>query len=195
MKLLNKGFSFIHSASVAKDGDCLLLPAFGDTGKTTTTLRFLEQGYNLLGDDKVITDGRKILSYPFPVAQTVIRPFETVPLLRKLKWFKTINPPLQAKATPKKIFFLLRGKKDEVKEVDKEEAAKKISTVTESSCPLFPFPVGVMLSYYFVKNIDTKTYIEKRERIISQLVSDCETWIVVAKESSKFYKLIRENID
>jgi len=195
MKLLDKGFSFIHAACVAKDGICLLFPAFSDTGKTTTALRFLESGYNLLGDDIVITDGRNVLSYPLSVAQKVIKPFETVPLLRKLKWFKTINPPIEEKATPQKIFLLRRGKKDEIREVNKEDLVKKLNIIMESSCPLFPFPQGVMLSYYYVKNIDIRTYIEKREKIISRLVNNCETLIVVAKESSNFYKLIKEIID
>jgi len=51
MKLLDKGFSFIHAACVAKDGICFLFPAFSDTGKTTTALQFLGSGYNLLGDE------------------------------------------------------------------------------------------------------------------------------------------------
>jgi len=195
MKLLDKGFSFIHAACVAKDGICFLFPAFSDTGKTTTALQFLGSGYNLLGDDMVITDGRNVLSYPFSVAQKVIKPFETVPLLRKLKWFKTINPPIEEKATPQKIFLLKKGKKDEIEEATKEDLVKKLNIIMESSCPLFPFPRGVMLSYYFVKNIDIGTYIEKREKIISRLVNNCETWIVVAKESSNFYKLIKEIID
>jgi len=195
MKLLDKGFSFIHAACVAKDGICLLFPAFSDTGKTTTALRFLESGYSLLGDDMVITDGRNVLSYPLSVAQKVIMPFETVPLLRKLKWFKMINPPIEEKATPQKIFLLRIGEKDEIREANKEDLVKKLNIIMESSCPLFPFPQGVMLSYYFVKNIDIRTYIEKREKIISRLVNNCEAWIVVAKESSNFYKLIKEVID
>jgi hypothetical protein len=36
-----------------------------------------------------------------------------------------------------------------------------------------------------------KNYIDKREKIISQLVDNCETLIVVAKKSSMFYTSIK----
>jgi len=66
-----------------------------------------------------------------------------------------------------------------------------MNTMIECECPLFPFPSGVMLGYYFIRNIGLKNYIDKREKIISQLVDNCETSIVVAKKSSMFYTLIK----
>ena len=193
MKLLDKGFSLIHSACVAKNGKGLMFSASSDTGKTTTALHFvIDSGYNLLGDDIVITDGKNILSFPLPVRKTTSKPFETIPLLRKLKKEKTISLPLEEEVTPEKIFFLVNGKKNEVNKVDKREIFRKMNLMTESACPLFPFPMGVMLGYYFVRNIDLKKYLERREKIMSRLINGCETWMAVAKESSMFYKLVKE---
>jgi len=193
MKLLDKGFSLIHSACVAKNGKGLMFSASSDTGKTTTALHFvIDSGYNLLGDDMVITDGKKILSFPLPVRKTTSKPFETIPLLRRLKKEKIINVPLEKEVTPEKIFFLVNGKKNEVNKVNKKDILRKMNLMTESACPLFPFPMGVMLGYYFVRNIDLRKYLEKKETIMSRLINGCETWMVVSRGSSMFYKLIKE---
>ncbi|MFW6117308.1 MAG: hypothetical protein ACOC6G_01825, partial [Thermoproteota archaeon] len=66
MQLLDKDFAFIHGASVTKKDKTLLFPAFSDTGKTTTALLFLKDGWRILGDDMVLTDGKKIWAYPIP---------------------------------------------------------------------------------------------------------------------------------
>lgn len=193
MKLLDKGFSLIHSACVAKNGKGLMFSASSDTGKTTTALHFVtDSGYNLLGDDIVITDGKNILSFPLPVRKTTSKPFETIPLLRRLKKEEIINLPLEEEVTREKIFFLVNGKKNEVNKVNKRDIFRKMNLMTESACPLFPSPMGVMLGFYFVRNIDLKKYLEKREEIMSRLINGCETWMAVARESSMFYKLIKE---
>lgn len=193
MKLLDKGFSLIHSACVAKNGKGLMFSASSDTGKTTTALHFvIDSGYNLLGDDMVITNGKNIFSFPLPLRKTTLKPFETIPLLRRLKREKIINVAWEEEATPEKIFFLVSGRKNELAKVNKNDILRKINIMTESACPLFPFPTGVMLGYYFVRNTDLKKYLETREKIVSRLVNGCETWIAVAKESQMFYKLIKE---
>lgn len=191
MKLLDKDFTFIHAAGVVKNGESLLFPAFSDTGKTTTTLLFLKDGYNVLGDDKIITNGQTIFSYPQRIGKKTFRPFDTIPFLKKVKFRKFINPPIVLKASPNKLFFLTIGNKNEVKEVDKEDITEKVSTMTEATCPLFPYPMGVMLGYYFIRNIPLNTYVEKRKRIMFQLLNKCETFMVTAKKSSEFYSLIK----
>lgn len=191
MRLLDKDFTFIHAAGITKNGESLLFPAFSDTGKTTTTLLFLKDGYNVLGDDKIITNGQNVFAYPMPIRKDLFRPFETIPFLRKITVKKFINPPIALKAVPNKIFFLTIGNKNEIKEVDNEHIAEKVNTMTEATCPLFPYPMGVMLGYYFIRDIPLNTYFEKRKRIILQLVNKCETFVVSAKRSSYFYRLIK----
>jgi len=192
MKLLDKNFAFMHAACVTKNGESLLFPAFSDTGKTTTALLFLRDGYKLLGDDKIITDGQKVFSYPAPIRKILWRPFETIPFLRRFAMKKMINPPITLEAIPKRLFFLIIGKKNEVEEVDREDISEKVSIMTEATCPLFPHPMGVMLGYYFIRDIRFKTHIEKRKTIISQLVNNCKTFTVTANRSSKFYELIKQ---
>ena len=67
--LAERGYALTHAACVASGGEALLLTARTDTGKTTTTLRILDNhGYAFLSDDLVILrpDGR-VLTYPKPL--------------------------------------------------------------------------------------------------------------------------------
>jgi len=67
-KGLHQGFILAHSASVDLDGRGTLISAVGGGGKTTLSLRLVNQGYGFLGDDLafVTPDGR-ILAYPRPL--------------------------------------------------------------------------------------------------------------------------------
>jgi len=193
MKLLDKGFSFIHSACIAKNGKGILFPAHSDTGKTTTTLHFIKSGYHTLGDDIVITDGEKILSYPSTIMK-IWMPFKKIPILRRLEKKETVIGPLEKEVIPEKMFFLLNGEKDELRKANKKELCRKISLIMEQVAPLLPFPSDVMLGYYFVRNIRMEEYFKKREEILSKLVNKCETWLVLTKKSTMFYDLVKEII-
>jgi dolichol-phosphate mannosyltransferase len=65
----DRGYALTHAACVAADGEALLLTAKTDTGKTTTTLRILDNhGHAFLSDDLVLLrpDGC-VLTYPKPL--------------------------------------------------------------------------------------------------------------------------------
>ena len=63
--LIQKGFTFVHAGAVERDGRSFLFVAPPDTGKTFTTLYFTNSAnYNYISDDKVITNGKTIYSYP-----------------------------------------------------------------------------------------------------------------------------------
>lgn len=67
--LVPQGVSMVHAAAVERDGDVLLLPAFGGAGKTFSAgLLVKNHGYRFLGDDIVLLrrDGT-VLSFPRPL--------------------------------------------------------------------------------------------------------------------------------
>lgn len=194
MKLLDKGFLFFHAGCVAKD-EGILLPAFSDTGKTNTVLRFVEAGYKVLGDDMIITDGAKVLSFPTTMTKATTRPFEKIPFLRRRKVSTLVTPPIKTETIPTKLFFLVAGKKNTTENTDKKDLVKKLILMTESTRPLFPFPSGVMLGYYFARGLDLTKYITKREEIITRLVDNCQPWVVTAKQAPTFFELIRSKLN
>ncbi|MCY4333423.1 MAG: hypothetical protein OXC60_01950 [Litoreibacter sp.] len=66
LSFLQQDIFFMHSAGVAKDGKAYLFPAYGGTGKTTTSMGLLTKGYGFLGDDLIIVDPKDGMAFPYP---------------------------------------------------------------------------------------------------------------------------------
>lgn len=64
-KFLEGGVLFMHAGGVTKDGEGILLPAYGGTGKTTLSMALLSQGHKLLGDDLLLVDLDKHIVHPY----------------------------------------------------------------------------------------------------------------------------------
>ncbi|GIG39630.1 hypothetical protein [Cellulomonas phragmiteti] len=65
-KLLQQRVLLMHAAGVTKDGEAVLLPAYGGTGKTTLSIALLAQGYRFLGDDLLLVDTSDLTVHPYP---------------------------------------------------------------------------------------------------------------------------------
>ena len=67
--LAPQGVSMVHAAGVERNGDVLLLPAFGGAGKTLAAgVLVQEHGYRFLGDDIVLlTREGQVLPFPRPL--------------------------------------------------------------------------------------------------------------------------------
>lgn len=62
---LDKGLLFVHSSSVAQDGNGFLFPAWRHTGKTQTLLSLtMDHSFSFMGDDYTVLDGKKMYVYP-----------------------------------------------------------------------------------------------------------------------------------
>lgn len=64
LALIRKGYSLIHAAGIEFKERCFLLPAFGGIGKTTLVSGIVFAGGKLYGDDLIIINSEKALSYP-----------------------------------------------------------------------------------------------------------------------------------
>lgn len=65
LKLNQKGYPFIHSAGVNRDGRAYLLCSRGGAFKTTLCMDFVRKaGFGVLGDDHVILHDDRVLSFP-----------------------------------------------------------------------------------------------------------------------------------
>ena len=66
LSFLRQGILFMHAAGVSKDGNAYLFPAYGGTGKTTTSMSLLGKGYAFLGDDLILVDPETMRAFPYP---------------------------------------------------------------------------------------------------------------------------------
>lgn len=62
--LLRKGYTFLHSAGVQWQGQNLLFPAHGGTGKTALVTGLMKKGAKLFGDDLIIIGNGQVFGYP-----------------------------------------------------------------------------------------------------------------------------------
>jgi hypothetical protein len=65
LKLLERNVLLMHAAGVADDEAGYLFPAYGGTGKTTTSMALLGEGFRLLGDDLLIVDLEARTVHPY----------------------------------------------------------------------------------------------------------------------------------
>ena len=68
MKAIKKGYGFVHAASVAKENKAVVMPAWSDTGKTSTSwILAAKHGFEFMSDDVVLAgeDGT-VLCFPQP---------------------------------------------------------------------------------------------------------------------------------
>lgn len=68
VRALLHGFLFVHSSAVVMDGEALVFPAWGNTGKTNLVLSMTLSGATILSDDWcVLCPGRKVAGVPRPL--------------------------------------------------------------------------------------------------------------------------------
>ncbi|MHC4213287.1 MAG: hypothetical protein ACYSWP_07950 [Planctomycetota bacterium] len=64
VKMNQKGYPFIHGSGISRNDAACIFPARSGSGKTVTTMHYLDNGYKLLGDNFVIVNREKVLSFP-----------------------------------------------------------------------------------------------------------------------------------
>lgn len=66
-KMNLKGYPIIHASAVGKNNNGVIFSARGGGGKTTIAMKLLENGFEILGDNFVIVNNGRILSYLTPL--------------------------------------------------------------------------------------------------------------------------------
>jgi dolichol-phosphate mannosyltransferase len=108
--LASKGYALVHAACFADGDHAVMLTARTDTGKTTTTLKLLDQyPYSFLSDDLTIVcpDGR-VLGYPKPltISRHTVAAVQT-PLLSRRERLKLIPQSRLHSRTGRRLAFVL----------------------------------------------------------------------------------------
>lgn len=63
-KFLDQNSFLFHAGGVVRNGEAVLFAGRGETYKTSIVLGLLKQGYELLGDDFVLIQGKTVLGFP-----------------------------------------------------------------------------------------------------------------------------------
>jgi len=220
LKFIQKGYALVHSGCVNTFGNCYLISAMRDTGKTSTTLslfdgkkiKFMSDDLTILREDgKAYSFPREVGISPFTLTGNVISYTggrmkkliaRSQPLIFILENFfnfelserKEIPPELiEDEGTIEKVFILAgSGGKEGIRKIDNSVAARKILMTTAEL--LDPFRVYSLNYYSYVFDFDTLKLFNKEKEIIEKAIADAECFEVTAKDIREYPEMIKETI-
>ncbi|MBI2084140.1 MAG: hypothetical protein HYT70_00800 [Candidatus Aenigmarchaeota archaeon] len=213
-KLLEKGYTFIHSGGLTKGNKAFIIAAWSEMGKSSTIFGLARQNFGVLGDDTVIL-GKNGKVYSFPekagiyfhsknVHNVRLSPFNKMKLF--FKYMISKMPPLYLYIDPnlrvdlskllpiekggklEKVYFLEwgegRGK------IDKESAINK--TISSTIHSLFSnfFAKETFLAYSYLNGLDTQFVEKGMEDVLSSALNKCE---ILRSTKKDFYKYLLED--
>lgn len=215
VKLLLKGLTFLHSACISfkNRNEGILLAAYPDIGKTTTTLLALKTGlFDYLSDDMVIVDHNgTVWSYPtkisfkslkfanfgsvkmniwrrigFNLVHRVPYPFSVyMPSLDLIDTHEVV--PVKDKTIVKYIFVLEYGK-DCCEQLTKEQCFRKLWLNNQRQ---YSYVYDLLNIYaYLNNNFDLGELSTREKNIISNLVDKAECFCIKATNVKHFISIL-----
>lgn len=210
-KLLQKGYTFVHSGGLTKNKKAFIISAWSEMGKSSTIFGLAKQNFGVLGDDKIIV-GKNSEVYSFPekagiyfhsknVQNVKLSPKDKIKLF--IKYMVSKMPPLYLYIDPnlrvdlskllpidkggklEKVYFLEWGEGAE--DVDKATAVNKIISSTVHSLFSNFFAKETFLAYSYLNNFDSQ-FIEKgMEDVLSKILKKHQ---IIRSTKKDFYKYL-----
>ena len=178
IKFLQKKHVLIHSATLIKNGNGIILPSWPSTGKSTTCYNLMKNNFDILGDEICIFSEKGI------VYKTSESGFYT-PKQRKIHFkYKT-------KKNHEKLKKLIIIKKGSVK-IEKRNPKDIINMIIASTNYEFQnyFTRSIFLHYCFINNFDTDFIDKNTKKILLKALKNVECFVVYGNKNN-FYKTIR----
>jgi len=191
LKLLSKNHTFLVGGCFEPNDNspAIIISSMGEMGKTTTTLKALrEVGGKYLGDDMtIINKDGTIYAYPKPLRS---RRFNT-PLIS----VESHVPPIQvlgSQAMIKKVSkvgavcLLERGKRDEVKLINREEALGKLLAISRK---LLPYHMErTVLAYLYMDNSQNLSEVMQKEtRVLRNFLKHADCYVLTCRHKDPTY--------
>lgn len=217
IKLLQKGYTLLHSGAICKGENAYLLSAWSEMGKSSTIFGLAKkEKIKVLGDDKIILSKDGTV-YSFPEKAGIFFHSKNVKNLKlpfskkielSLKYMVAKLPPLYLYIDPnlridlskiakvgekgklKEIFFLEWGKKG-TSRLEKEIAIRKILASTLQCLFGQFFARETFFAYCYLNNLDPN-FIENGMRRILEKTIDEGT--VIRSRKKDFYKYLEKTI-
>jgi len=185
--LASYGLTFSHASSVAIDGEAFLFSAWSDVGKTATAVGLVRSGKGevayMADDITIVGRGGLVLGWPSTPRKVIARPFERIPLLRKItvRGGPLIPPRArrELRARIARVFFLSSGPRKRPRRLGHEEAFKKLVLTTDMA---FNFASNLLFLAYSYANpsFDILSLRERHLKALEELTSRAECVELVA---------------
>lgn len=220
-KLLQKGYAFVHAGAVAYNGMCILLPAMGRVGKTSTVLSLLNSdNFSYMGDNFIILDKNGI-AYAYPeeisiypgtnIKHMSLPKAKKIPIYLKRLIAKSnvlvailyhkfrinlregliLDKQIKEKAIIKKVFILNKGE-ERIKEMNHSQAINQILTGTDLEMNhLNNYYISLYAYLSGVSDFHPIELIEKRKETVNEAIKNAECYDLRANEIEKYTEMIK----
>jgi len=219
IKLLNKGYTFLHGACLSKQGKGVLLCAFPNTGKTLTALLSLkkEHDFSYLSDDITIVDDRGYAyCYPDPhpifdhvkgkmidrkdfvkailkLISPVTRFYVPEPIKQFAGVYKEIGNPSIIKKTKIENIFFLEREQESLEEISHQKAYNKLVASKRYEFPFCTDPI--ILGYsYFNPEVKLEKLLLKEQKILLNLTACAHKCFILRSRNPKRFIDMIESI-
>jgi len=215
IKLIQKGYTFVHAGCLSYNREGILIAGMQDTGKTSTILSLVDgKEFKFLSDDLVIV-GENNVAYAYPkevrVSPRTLKG-KIVPCTIREKFLKSrllstfierfakkditrlVKVPdryIVDKCHVKKIFVLGGYGKEKVIKMDKNEAFNIVSTLSLQTPNLLETYLDM---YYHLFNTNIVGLLEKKNRIIKKNVMAANCFKVTAPDLESYSRTIKEAV-
>ncbi|MDD5038770.1 MAG: hypothetical protein PHN78_05580 [Dehalococcoidales bacterium] len=194
MNLLNRGYLTIHGACLCSSrGEASLIMAPPETGKTLTALLGQKEGYGLLSEDLVVSDGvniipsllegQKIWSPAFLSMQKGIKAklqrvstrlveragIEAYTGLLAQLGGSTVQNPYDKTATLKNIFFLARSPHSAITPMNRSDALARMRIIARGEFHWRSNPVLLAYDYHTMR-LDVPRLLEKEDALLRTVI-------------------------
>lgn len=187
--LLERGLLALHCAAVHRNGTTALLFALPDTGKTRTAMELvLDDGWQFIADDIVVTDGKDVYSAPY--TRSGVWQWDDRKRKRKTPWSKRTNKsrvfdylvskstdrvPMQMVKPISKVdhIFILGSGREEVRRLDEHESLNRLAALNRFEFELIAHRhllASASLAAFF--ELDDLT--ERQSALLRKLISSAE---------------------
>lgn len=223
LKLIEKGYLFLHGAGVDIEGRGVVFTGFPNTGKTYLSFGLIKEGYaRLLSDEYTLINANANMQ-GF-IGMSALSPKLIKEFKIKITWKDSLIMALckiRAGLLPflfepiiwihsgcifqdekrldnsqlRYLIFLERGNKG-INDIDKEEAYKKLLLLTENE---FPFTSNYFLQVYSYvnKNFNLANFQERAKKIICDLIENINSAFILSFTPGNInylYSLLKERL-
>ena len=211
LKLIEKGYLQVHCAAVSIRDEAILLVAPPDTGKSTTTLSAIKNGYHFVSEDIAFIDGEHV--YANPQTGTFYHlEAENSKSLKSLR-FKLSDKPLisyfmetpnaklstlmknavvDEKVKVRYIFILDRGE-SAVEHLDSAEALRRFLIINRYEFSYHKNPL--LFSYsYFNPALDINKHMRTEEKLLEAVVRKSDCYLLRSNEPKEYIKLMMDTV-
>lgn len=215
IKLIEKGYTFLHAGCVSRDGEGVLVTAMPDMGKTSTVLSLVGGGFSFLGDDHVIfSKNGTVYSYPREVTispdtltggivSDLPRWKRMLVRIRSLKIImeKFFGSIAESKKVPHDVMkshskaslaFMLGSYGNEVRHVSKEKLANMMLLPIPA---MDGFPDSFADLYLYLEGVDFAEIVDRGRGIMRRGLEHVKCYEVSAPSLQAYPKLIGEKIE